>query len=81
VSISSVLFIIAAALMLVGICCVALTAALFKESDTGKTQDVYGMDTPEDRSHWPLLWSGAIMFGFGVMTCFIGSIAYLLEKI
>ena len=80
-SLSSIIFSIAAIMMLAGIVFVAVAAMLFKESNTGQTQDTYGLDTPADNGHWSLLWVGAVLFGFGVMLCFVGAIAYLMEKL
>jgi len=81
VSVSNVIFMVASVVLMAGIGFVAATAMLFHESDTGQTQDTYGMDTPADKDHWKLLWSGAVLFGLGVMLCCVGGLAYLLEKL
>lgn len=80
-SISSVIFTVAAIMLLAGIVFVAIAGMMFKESDVGQTQDTYGMDTPADKGHWNLLWSGAVLFGLGVMLCCVGGLVYLLEKL
>lgn len=80
-SLSSILFAIAGLLLFAGIVMVALTAWLFEDSESGETQDTFGMDTPADKGHWTLLWCGAVLFGFGIMVCLIGGVAYLVEKL
>lgn len=80
-SISSIIFTVAAIMLLAGIVFVAIAGMMFKESDAGQTQDTYGTDTPAEKGHWNLLWSGAVLFGLGVMLCCVGGLAYLLEKL
>lgn len=80
-SLSSILFAVSGLMLIAGIFLIALSAWLFEDSDVGETQDTFGMDTPEDKGHWILLWSGAVLFGFGIMVCLIGGVTYLLEKL